>query len=273
MIEKARMAWTETMNDILHDDDYRIIFSTSHRVQQALAQKKIFCNLHSDKLTVPKTARISPYSQFNICFELHTMGTGSYTMGPTTGLEVGSYCSLAGGLIVLGERHPIEDVTASVIVYDYGKPHFQAMYKDFAVEPARLAKQIPSFGAPPILEHDVWIGQNVILARGITLGTGSVVAGGSVVVKNVEPYTIVGGNPARVIRTRFKEGISRRLIDSKWWTIHPGQLLSWLKLQKPEPFLDMVDAAEQAGTLQRYDASPATAESIAIAVRSAGAAP
>jgi acetyltransferase-like isoleucine patch superfamily enzyme len=220
-------------------------------------------------VTVPKTARVWPYSQFNICSALHTMGTGSYTMGPTRDIEVGCYCSLAGGLIVMGERHPIEDITSSVVVYDHHKQHFEALYRDYQVSPVRFHMQVPAYAPPPVIEHDVWIGQNVMLARGITIGTGSVVAGGSVVVKNVEPYTIVGGNPARVIRRRFDEKISARLLAIEWWTIDPADLLQWLQLRDPEIFLAEVEAVSQGGgRLRRNTFTPATADTLAGYLRS-----
>ena len=68
-----------------------------------------------------------------------------------------------------------------------------------------------------VIGHDVWIGRDVTLLTGITIGTGAVVAAGAVVTKDVPPYAIVGGVPARILRYRFDEKIRDRLLASKWW--------------------------------------------------------
>jgi acetyltransferase-like isoleucine patch superfamily enzyme len=260
------------MSAILHEDAHQIVFAIDPQFRKALERYKIFCHLFGDKVTVPKSARISPYTQFNICSALHTMGVGSYTMGPTSQIEVGAYCSLAGGLIVLGERHPIEDTTSSVVLYDHGKPHFQALYRDHQIKQERFSPEVPAYGAPPVIENDVWVGQNVILGRGITIGTGSVIAGGALVAKDVEPYTVVGGNPARVIRKRFSDKTCERLLASQWWTVDPADLLQWLSLRDPDIFLDQFKMVRAAGNLRRHSFAPATADILAACVRDTSAA-
>lgn len=65
--------------------------------------------------------------------------------------------------------------------------------------------------------HDVWIGLNVIIPGGVSIGTGAIIAAGSVVVKEVPPYAIVGGNPAKLIRYRFTEEEIDSLLKSEWW--------------------------------------------------------
>jgi hypothetical protein len=65
--------------------------------------------------------------------------------------------------------------------------------------------------------HDVWIGHGAIVLPGRNIGTGSVIAAGAIVTKEVAPYTIVAGNPARVIKRRFPETIADRLMELQWW--------------------------------------------------------
>lgn len=72
--------------------------------------------------------------------------------------------------------------------------------------------------------NDVWIGTAAMIRAGVTVGDGSIVAGGAVVVKDVPPYSIVGGNPARVIRPRFPEPIVEKLLSVQWWRFAPWQL-------------------------------------------------
>ena len=68
-----------------------------------------------------------------------------------------------------------------------------------------------------MIDNDVWIGDDVILGHGVHLGTGCVVATRSVVTKDVPPYTIVGGTPARIIRKRFDDNVIADLLASRWW--------------------------------------------------------
>lgn len=70
---------------------------------------------------------------------------------------------------------------------------------------------------PVRIGHDVWIGAGALVMDGVTIGSGAVVAAGAVVTKDVEPYAIVGGNPARVIRHRFAPHIVAALLEIKWW--------------------------------------------------------
>lgn len=65
--------------------------------------------------------------------------------------------------------------------------------------------------------NDVWIGNNVLIMDGIRIGDGAILAAGSVIAKDVEPYTIVGGVPAKFIRKRFKDSEIDFLLDFKWW--------------------------------------------------------
>lgn len=72
--------------------------------------------------------------------------------------------------------------------------------------------------------HDVWIGGEAIIKRGVNLGDGCVVAAGAVVTKHVPPYAIVAGGPAKIIRCRFEPEIIERIIASEWWRLSPSGL-------------------------------------------------
>lgn len=69
--------------------------------------------------------------------------------------------------------------------------------------------------------NDVWIGSGVQVLRGVTIGDGAIVGAGSVVTKDVMPYSIVAGNPAHVIKMRFKDSVVIRLLEIKWWNLPP----------------------------------------------------
>lgn len=110
-------------------------------------------------------------------------------------LRIGSYCSIAGGVkFLLGGEHN----TNTVSTYPF-------KVKCFGEEREAGSK------GDIVVKDDVWIGENAIICSGVTIGQGAVVAAGAVVTKDVEPYAIVGGNPARLIRYRLDENLRRKL--------------------------------------------------------------
>ena len=72
--------------------------------------------------------------------------------------------------------------------------------------------------------NDVWVGARALIRAGVCIGHGSVVAAGAVVVKDVAPYSVVGGVPAKLLKTRFSEDTCNRLLRSKWWDLPPHEL-------------------------------------------------
>ena len=122
-------------------------------------------------------------------------------------VEVGAFCSISDNVVVGGGNHPLEWVSTS-----------PAFYKGRDSISKRLASlEYDSSDAHTIIGNDVWIGNGVLIKPGVTIGDGAVVGMGSVVTKDVEPYTIVGGNPAKMIRKRFAEETIRKLLAIKWW--------------------------------------------------------
>lgn len=116
-------------------------------------------------------------------------------------------------------------------VMNYGLSHILDDYDMYSESPYRLS-----------IGSDVWIGKNVVLKSGITVGDGAVVASNSVVVKDVPPYAIVGGNPSRVIKYRFREELVKELESIKWWEWEIEKILEYRDLfEKPEDFVQRVN--------------------------------
>jgi len=79
--------------------------------------------------------------------------------------------------------------------------------------------QLP-FKGDTIIGNDVWVGMDTVIMPGVNIGDGAIVAAKSVITKDVEPYTIVGGNPAQKIKERFPEQIINKLLEIRWWDLN-----------------------------------------------------
>lgn len=134
-------------------------------------------------------------------------GIHAYSWGEGTKIEIGSFCTIAGNLqVFLGGNHRTDWFTT----FPFGHV-YQNVFNRFD------GKGHPSTNGDVIIDNDVWIGQNVTIMSGVHIGNGAVIACNSHVVKDVEPYTIVGGNPARLIRKRFSDEVIEILQTLKWW--------------------------------------------------------
>ncbi|MBE6538717.1 MAG: CatB-related O-acetyltransferase [Ruminococcaceae bacterium] len=127
--------------------------------------------------------------------------------------EVGSFCSIAAGVGIGGGAHDLTAVSTSP-VFNKGRNIFGKNLGNIEFSPYKTIK----------IGNDVWIGNRALILQGITIGDGAVVGAGSVVTKDVEPYTIVAGNPARVIRRRFDDETIERLLKLEWWNMPDEEL-------------------------------------------------
>lgn len=117
-------------------------------------------------------------------------------------LEIGSYCAIGADVKVILSNHDLSSVCMQYTFYQ----------KNFGLNQSKKGEAIKT-----IIENDVWIGDNVMIMPGVRIGTGAVLGAGAIVTKNVEPYSIVGGNPAKLIRKRFSNERIEALLASKWW--------------------------------------------------------
>ena len=141
--------------------------------------------------------------------------------------EIGSFCSIANHVIIGGGMHPIEWVSTSPVFYK-GSDSVKAKFSEFERESPKRT----------IIGNDVWIGECAIIKQGVTIGHGAIIGMGSVVTKDVKPYSIVVGCPAKEIRKRFDSTVIERMLHLKWWNMSEVKLKNAAKLVKsPEAFL------------------------------------
>ena len=153
---------------------------------------------------------------------LHEMSSvGSYNhIGNGTMManaKVGSYCSIAP-YVKLGQmEHDLKCVSTSTQIFG----------------PKHGITNFDGDKAPTVIENDVWLAANVIVLQNVTVHTGAVVGAGAVVTKDIPPYAIAVGVPAKVIGYRFPEKARETLLQSKWWNLPPEQARTLCaKLQK-----------------------------------------
>lgn len=139
--------------------------------------------------------------------------------------KIGHFCSIGYFCQIGMPEHPLDFVSTSPRIYGHKNIlGLKPFWNDY-----------PS---PPIIESDIWIGSQAIILQHVHIGVGAVIAGGAVVTKDVEPYTIVAGVPAKIIRKRFDDSTVMQLLESEWWNWSIQEILAHkelFRLQKAVP--------------------------------------
>lgn len=147
--------------------------------------------------------------------------------------DIGRYCSIAAGIVIGQPNHPTGWLSTSPFQYQQSyrfnmveaqKWSNRAEYQADAVDPQQTRKAHAEVLRRTIIGNDVWIGNNAIVIAGVNIGDGAIIGAGAVVTKDVTPYDIVGGVPARKIGERFDEATKKRLLASQWWRYAPWQM-------------------------------------------------
>lgn len=144
----------------------------------------------------------------------HTYINNNTQLGHTT---IGAYCSIADHVRTCFGSHPTSVFVSTHPSFYYNtKKELGYSFSDIPITSTNVYKYAKEKYVVAI-GNDVWIGSHVLIMDGVTIGDGAVVGAGAVVTKDVPPYAIVGGVPAKIIRYRFPEKMIQQLLDIQWW--------------------------------------------------------
>jgi acetyltransferase-like isoleucine patch superfamily enzyme len=127
---------------------------------------------------------------------------------------LGKFCSISWGVTIGPGEHDYSKITCHDFLYN---DYYEIKPKDFAEPYNRYIKSVE-------ICNDVWVGANSIILRGVKVGNGAVIGANSLVTKDVPPYAIVVGSPAKVLKYRFDENCIKKLQRLKWWDFDLAEL-------------------------------------------------
>lgn len=122
-------------------------------------------------------------------------------------VEIGKFCSISNNIEIITASSHRKDAVSTFPFY--------SMKNSFCYD-EKKSKDFVSVN-PVVIGNDVWIGAHALILGGIKIGDGAIIGAGSVVTKDVDPYSIVAGSPARAIGQRFPEETIRKLLEIRWW--------------------------------------------------------
>lgn len=180
---------------------------------------------------------------------------GAYSYGrpkvrfPESGrsLTIGRYCSIADKVeILLGGDHRLD--WASTYPFAALRGHFPD---------ADPPEDYHSSRGDVVIGHDVWLGSGCMILSGVTVGHGAVVAAHAIVTRDVPPYAVVAGNPARVVRTRFAPEVVEALVAEAWWDRSPAEVSDLIPLLQSDRIEDLLTALRRPAESRNGGAAPA----------------
>lgn len=172
------------------------------------------------------------------------------------GTKIGRYCSLANWIISGPGEHDTSGFSTHPFSFDWpdvagGLGSFEEYRKILVKQPVDWVPA-PAASNAIAIGHDVWIGTRVVILKGVTIGHGAVIAAGAVVTRDVAPYTIVGGVPAKPIRRRLEESVANALLELEWWNYDMSAVSNRVDYRQPMQVVDFMRSARDKGELQKF---------------------
>lgn len=164
--------------------------------------------------------------------------------------EIGRYCSVANSVAVGCTQHPVDNLTSSPITYTEFV-HFERHFRDSVSGWERKLDRVEFEMRPrTTIGNDVWIGLGAYLKDGISVGNGAIIGAHAVVTRDVPPFAVVAGSPARVIKYRFDEKTIERLQMLAWWDYNLFE--ASLDVRHVDEALGKLEDQVASGQLQPY---------------------
>lgn len=169
---------------------------------------------------VSSTNKISKFARINRLVKIKNSEVGDYSYISAncdiTNTNIKRFCSIADNCRIGTASHTLNNISTSPIF----------TFKNNATDTIWIQKNIGHGNdvKPVNIGNDVWIATHVIIKDGITIGDGAIIGAGAVVVKDVPPYAVVGGVPAKVIKYRFEKPIIDKLLELQWWNYSDEKL-------------------------------------------------
>ncbi len=154
--------------------------------------------------------------------------------------SIGKFCSIAANSRINALEHPMERLTTHKVSYRPNE-YFRWLGVDAAFRERRREKHVA-------IGHDVWIGHGAVIMPDITVGNGAVIGANAVVTKDVEPYTIIAGMPARPLRRRFEADVAARIERMAWWDWPTEKLAKAIPDMQALAIADFLDRWENCGS-------------------------
>lgn len=178
------------------------------------------------KVIISKNAKVTNsilkyYARIKEYAEIHNSTLGKYSYISQSSIInktiIGKFTSIANGCYIGLWEHDTDVSTHSFYLYEHSG-NFVKGYKNYKKDDIETN-----------LGHDVWIGANSVVMKGVIIGNGAIVGASSVVTKDVPPYAIVVGNPAKIIKYRYKTKDIKWLLELKWWNFSKNKLKTLIK--------------------------------------------
>lgn len=170
-----------------------------------------FRGITLDRLVTNPNIQVGRYSYYSGYYHGHGFDECARYLLPDDGVDkliIGSFCSIGSGaaFIMAGNQgHRSDWISTFPFYWMSDVPSFAGAHNGF--RPA----------GDTVIGNDVWIGSEAIIMPGVTIGDGAVIGTGALVTKDIEPYAIMGGTPAKLIRKRFDDAQIAKLLELRWW--------------------------------------------------------